>query len=138
MAFNHGKEAIFKIDTAGAVLTDVSPYVTGVTFSREQDTAETSVLGLDDKQFMAGLRGATFSLEARYDPTFDALIDGLLAANSITDFEYYPNGTPASATKPKYSGQCIVTSQEIGTSVDDAASSSCELQVTGAVTRATS
>lgn len=138
MAFSHGKEAVFKIDTAGAVLTDVSIYVTGVTFSREQDTAETSVLGLDDKQFMAGMRGATFSLDARFDPTFDALIDGLMAANSITDFEYYPAGTPVGPTKPRYAGTCIVTSQEIATSVDDAAGSSCELQVTGAVVRTTS
>jgi predicted secreted protein len=137
MAFSHGKDAIFKIDTSAGVLTDVSAYVTGVTFSREQDTAETSTLGLDDKTYMAGMRGATFSLDARFDPTFDALLEGLLANNSITDFEYYPAGTPIGPTKPKYAGTVILTSQEIGTSVDDAASSSCELMVTGAVTRTT-
>jgi predicted secreted protein len=137
MAFSHGKDAILKVDTAAGVLTDISPYITGVTLSREQDTAEVSVLGADDKQYMAGMRGATISCDGRFDPTFDALVEGLLAANSITDFEYYPVGLPIGPTKPKYAGTMIVTSNEIGTSIDDSASDSVEFMVTGAVVRTT-
>jgi len=138
MAFTHGKDAVFKLDTAGDVLTDVSAYLTGVTMSRDIDTAEVSTLNDSNKDFVAGMRGATFSLDGRFDPTFDALVEGLLTAGTNTvNFEYYPAGTPVGPTKPKYSGSCILTSNEIGTSVDDASSLTCELLVTGAVTRAT-
>lgn len=136
MAFSHGKDAIFKIDSAGGVLTDISTYLTSASLSRAIDTAETSTLGTSDKTYVAGMRGATFSCEGNFDPTFDTLINGIIEGDAAVDFEYYPAGEPVGATKPKYSGQVIVTSYEPSASVSDMAGGSVEFQVTGAITRA--
>ena len=138
MAFTHGKDAILKLDTTGDVLTDISTYLTGVTMSRETDTAEVSALGTTSKAYVVGMKGSTFSLDGRFDPTFDALIEGLFGSGQNTvNFEYYPAGVPVGPTKPKYAGACILTSSEIGSGVDDAASLTCELLVTGPVVRTT-
>ncbi len=135
MAFNHGSVAIFKVDDAGATLRDLSTYLKNAGLARSADTAETSALGTTAKTYVVGLVDATIPIEGMFDPTVDGYLSGLLGFGP-TDFEYFPAGEPVGATKPKFSGQCILTSYEVTTGVDDMATISGEFQVTGAVTRA--
>lgn len=135
MAFSHGKSAIFKVGTAGvpATPTDITAYLTSVSVPKSADTAETSVLGVAAKTYIAGLIDATISIEGRYDPTVDAHLSAIVGHATAMNFEYGPQGGGGSAVK--YSGTCICTSYEVGTDIGDAASFSAEFQVTGAVTR---
>jgi hypothetical protein len=83
-----------------------------------------------------GLRDSTISIEGIYDPTADGYLNLVAGLSTATAFEYFPNGTPVGSTKPKFSGNCILTSYEVSTPVDGAATFTAEFQVSGAVTRA--
>jgi hypothetical protein len=136
MATTHGSKAVFKVQDSGGVLRDLSAYLTSAGLSRSADTAEITTLGSTSKTYIPGLLDGTIPIEGHYDPTVDGYLAGILGMER--PFEYYPAGEPASTSKPKYTGSCILTSYEASTPVDDAGSISGEFQVTGAVTRATS
>lgn len=136
MAFTHGSSAKFKLGDAASVLQDLSQYITSVSMPREIDEAETTTLTKSSRTFIPGLIGATISLEGKWDPTVDAHFAGIMQL--VRSFEYYPAGDPVSASKPKYSGSCFVTSYEVSTDVDEPAEWSAELRITDTVTRATS
>ncbi|NOZ27961.1 MAG: hypothetical protein GXP39_07915 [Chloroflexi bacterium] len=135
MAFSHGSNAVFKIDDSGGTLTDISSYVTSVSFPESADTAEVTTLGKSSKVYIAGLKDATISIEGVYDPTVDSLLNGILGASSTSSFEYGPAGS--STGSPKYTGECICTSYEVTTGVDGAATFSAEFQVSDSITRGT-
>lgn len=133
MAFAHGSNAVFKVDNSSDVLTDISSYVKSVSFPRTIETAETTTLGKTAKCYIAGLEDATISIEGPFDPTLDALLDGI--RRTEVDFEYGPQGSDSGAVK--YTGKCILTSYEATTGVDGVGSYSAEFQVTDAITRST-
>ena len=136
MAFTHGSKAIFKLTDAGAVLRDISVYLTSTGLSRMADVAEVSTLGTTAKQYVVGLTDGTIPLEGPFDPTVDGYMSGLLGFETAVAYEFYPAGTPVGPTKPKYSGVCYLGSYDIETGVDDAGTWSGELQLNGTVTRA--
>lgn len=126
--FNHGSVAILLLNAV-----DYSEYLSEAGLEREIDSAETSALGTTAKTYVPGLTDGSFSLSGMYEPTLDTALDGFHGDASIP-FEYRPAGTGSG--KPKYTGNCILTSYSISTSVDDMASIEAEFQVTGAITRA--
>jgi hypothetical protein len=134
MAFTHGKDAVFKITDAAATLRNITTSLSSAGLQRVADLAETSTLGSTYKSFVGGLIDASIPLDGLFDPTTDGYLAGILQLSKA--FEYYPAGEPVGATKPKYTGNAILTSYEIVTSVDGPASISGEFQVDGAVTRA--
>ena len=134
MAFNHGKDAAFYLDNAADSLTEISAYLTSASMQRIADLVETSVLNQDNKSYIAGMKGATIQIEINFDPTVDAIVDAALGTPK--SFEYYPAGDPVGASKPKYSGECILSNANYSTSTSDKATISASLTVTGAVTRA--
>lgn len=140
MAFSHGSVAKLYIKASSAPTAtagsadDFSQYLSEAGLEREIDSAETSALGTTAKTYVPGLTDATFSLEGMYDPTFDSAMNAMHGVAECF-FEYHPTGTLA--TKPKYTGKCILTEYSISTSVDDMAGIESEFQVTGAVTRGT-
>ena len=134
MAFSHGSRAVLKISDSASTLTDVSAYLTSAGLGNTADLAETSTLNTTSKQYIAGLKDGSFSLEGNFDPTADSVLSGVLGGTA-DDFEYYPAGTATGA--PKYSGSGFLVSYDITTGVDDAAKFSAEYQVTGGVTRGT-
>lgn len=135
MAFNHGKSAVFKLDNSSGVLTDISSYLTDVSLPLNADTAEVTTLGDSSKEYLAGLKDATISIEGKWDPTVDAILEAALGASLTKTFEYGPAGSTTGNVK--YTGECICTSHEVTTGVDGAAEFSAELQVTAGVTRTT-
>jgi hypothetical protein len=134
MAFTHGKDAKFSITDSGGTLRDITAYLSGAGLQRMADLAETGTLGATYKSFVAGLIDAKIPLEGFFDPTVDGYLAGILQVSKA--FEYYPAGTPVGATKPKYTGNAILTSYEIDTNTGGAATISGSLQVDGAITRA--
>ena len=135
MAASHGSKAVFKIGTLAVpqTATDISAYgnSVGATFSR--DSAEVTTFAVGSKQYIPGLKDATVPFEGPWDTTSDQILWDLLNNGTIVLFEYYPAGTGTG--KIKYSGQCFITSYEVGSDVGDADSASGEFQVTGDVTR---
>lgn len=134
MAATHGSKAVFQVQDAGSTLRDLSAFLTEAGLPRSSDTAEVTTLGALSKKYIPGLKDGTIPIAGPFDPTVDGYLAGILGMER--NFEYYPAGSPASATKPKYTGACICTSYEPSSPVDDASTFSAEFQITGDVTRA--
>lgn len=135
MAFVHGKDSVFKLDNSGGSLTDISAYVNNVDFPETADVAESSVLGSSSKQYLVGLKDSTLGLTGFFDATADAIFGAVLGQSATLSFEYSPEGT--SSGKVKYTGECILTNYALSSPVGDVVAYSADLQVSGAVTRAT-
>lgn len=145
MAFVHGKSALFKLDNGNSTptLTDISAYISDISFPRQLDTPETTTFGNSAKTYLTGLADSSISISGMYDATLDAnlqtAITNLQAGTiSILNFQYQTNSGAVSSTNPKWTGTCIIKSYEIKSAVADVVSFSLELQVSGAITRATS
>jgi hypothetical protein len=135
MPFVHGKSAAFKLDNAGGTLVDYSTYLEEISMPRSIETAETTTFGSNAKTFITGLSEATISLSGKFDVAADATLAAVLGQTATLTFEYGPAGSSVGAVR--YTGECIMTSYEVGASVGDAVTASVELQVTGAITRNT-
>ena len=130
MAFTHGKAAVFKITDSTAVLRDISAYLNNAGLTRNADLAETSTLGSVYKSFVGGLIDGKIPISGLFDQTVDGYLTGILQLSKA--FEYYPAGT---TTNVKEAGNAILTSYEITTGLDGAATFSGEFQVDGAILR---
>lgn len=133
MAFTSGKSAQFQLDNNAGALQDLSTYTTSVSVPFAVDSHDTSAFGGTAHTFVPGLKNATISVEGVLD------VGGVISthftaalANASLSFQIGPVGTTAGY--PKYTGECIITSFDIGTPVDDKVTWSASLQVTGAVT----
>jgi len=135
MAFVHGKSAVFKLDNASGSLVDYSSYLEDISFPRSIETAETTTFGSSAKSYITGLTDATVSLSGKFDATADSTIAAVVGQSATLTFEYGPEGSASG--KVKYTGECIITSYEVGATVGDAVTASVELQVSGAITRTT-
>jgi len=135
MAFVHGSDSVFKLDNSGGSLTDISSYVNNVDFPQTADVAETTTLGASNKSYIVGLKDATISLSGLWDATADAIFGAVVGQSATLSFEYSPEGTGAGAVN--YTGEAIMTSYAKSSPVGDVVGYSADLQVTGAVTRAT-
>ena len=133
--FKHGKNAQFELEG-----TNLSNTLNEITMPREIETAETTTFGSTDKTYITGLADATVSLSGMFDATVDSAISTIitnLKSGSIASasFTYGPAGSAGSS--PKFTGEALVTSYEIGSPVGDVVTYSLELQVTGGVTGGT-
>ena len=132
MAFTHGKNATFWITDAGSTLRNITAYLNTAGLTRNADLAETSTLGSTYKSFVGGLIDGKIPISGLWDPTVDGYLTGILQSSKA--FEYFPAGLGTGNIKE--SGNCILTSYEISTGLDGAATFSGEFQVDGAITRA--
>ena len=132
--FRHGKNTVFKLDNAGGTLTDVSNVLNNVSFPRETEILETTSFGSSFRTYVVGFQNATISIEGSYDASVDAHLAGVLGQDATLSFEYGPEG--ATAGNVKYTGEAYLTSYETSGAVGEIVSFSAELQVSGAVTRA--
>lgn len=140
----HGKNLHFSLYDAGSVVRNLSAHVVSVDFPRSVDTADISTAGLGDHAFIAGMRGATLTVNFIWDDTAttgpDAVLEGLLgvAPNGLTGpggFIFGPAGNTAGYVRYKAAGH--ITSYSPSSSVSDAVKATVTIQVTGAVTRDT-
>lgn len=132
MAFQAAKTAVFKLDTAGGVLTDLSAYITNIALPFDVDMLETTTFGKSARTFMPGLRNATISISGKFDPVLDAHLIALLPLSASSTFEYAPMGTGTG--NRRYTGECFLVKYEPPSQVDGLVEFSAELQVTDAIT----
>ena len=137
MAFAHGKAAVFKLDDSGGSLRDLSSYLNDVSMPRGIETAETTTFGVSGsaKTYITGLTDATISISGLFDATADGYLAGVVGQAATLSFEYGPAGDTGGFVK--YTGECILTSYDVSTSVGDSVQASADLQVTAAITRTT-
>lgn len=137
MAFVHGKSAVFKVDNATNVLTDLSAFLNDIGFPRDIEAAETTTFGVagSAKTYIVGLTDASISISGLFDATADAALAGVVGFATLLDFEYGPAGSGSGSVK--YTGTCLLTSYEVSASVGDTVSASADFQVSGAITRST-
>lgn len=140
MAFNHGAVAVFKLADSGDTLRDISTYMTQESLQRslaEEDvTAQGQTTTPFYRSYIPGIAEGTIPIEGLFDPTVDGYLSGIYGAAAVKAWEYYPAGTPVGATKPKYSGNAVLTSYEVRTGVGGKATIAGTLRISGAVTRA--
>lgn len=134
MAFTHGKDSVFTINSV-----TLTTFIDNVDFSRTVDVADTSTMGSESKSYLSGLSDATFSISGKYDSTSttgpDDVLNGLVGNESAVTFEWGPEG--GTTGKIKYSGSCFVTSYNQTAPVGDVVAFAADLQVTGTITRGT-
>ena len=136
MALKHGKDAVVQLDNGAGTLTPITAYLSEASLKRVRELAETTVLNLNDKTFVAGLKESTFSGEGPFDPAIDAILDADIGDNANTKtLQYDPQGSTSGL--PRYSIECWVKSYDVKTGIGDKGGYSFELQGTGAVTRST-
>lgn len=140
----HGKRTVFKMDSAAGVLTDLTSIGKDATFSRSTDMADASHFGMQDKEYVAGMSDATFSIKGLFTSAQDAIISAAYDAQNAGNVggaglgetltvEYNPEGTATG--KPKYTQECLITSIEVTGSVGDLVALSINFQRTGSSTR---
>jgi hypothetical protein len=133
--FRHGKTAVFKVDDSGGTLRDLSDASNSISFPREAEVLETTSFGSSDRTYIVGFKNQTISVEGSFDATYDGYLAGILGQDATVSFEYGPEGS--TATRVKYTGECILTSYESSAGVGDVVNFSASFQITGAVTRGT-
>lgn len=132
MAFSHGSLATLEIDPLGGTAwEDISEFLNEASSDEEVDTAETTTLGNTRKTYIPGLEDGTFSLSGFFDPDIDTIFYDIRRV--IITYRYRPAGVGAGL--PQYVGSAILSSYNIGTTVEDAATIEAELQTTGSVVR---
>jgi hypothetical protein len=134
MAFSHGKNAVVQLDNGAGALTPITAYLSKSSLERMRETAETTVFGLNDKTYIAGVKDATFSGEGNFDGALDLILSDDLGDSAATKtVQFDPQGSTSGL--PRYSFECWVTKYSIDTDVGDKGGCSFEVQATGVVTR---
>ena len=126
IAFVHGKTIYVFVGS------DISAYCNKADFPKSADTAETSTFGHNDKTYLPGLRGATFSIEGIWDPAVDAILDPLLGT-IVTGIVYKPQGTGAGNVV--YTFDACMTSYAPPGSITEAVKFTAAFTITGVVVR---
>ncbi|HHH26951.1 MAG TPA: hypothetical protein ENK57_01190 [Polyangiaceae bacterium] len=121
---------------------DLSQYVRSVTLETSKDTPDSTTMGLDSKEFLAGLRDGSITVEFVQDDAAGAVsatLWGVYTSDNPVPFEVRPKQTAVATDNPKYTGSCHLGSfTPIGGSVGDVGMNPTTFQITGDVTRATS
>ena len=92
MTFEHGRKAVFKLESVGGVLTDLSPYIDDVQVDFSADAAENTGLNRLSKDYAIGEMDGTISLVGSFHPTANTLLGGLRGLQSARSWEYGPQG----------------------------------------------
>lgn len=136
MPVSHGKNAVVQLDNGANTLTPITSFLSKSSLERMRETAETTVFGVNDKTYIAGLKDATFSGEGNFDGALDLILSDDLGDNTNTKtLQYDPQGSTSGL--PRYSVECWLTKYSIDTDIGEKGGCSFELQCTGVVTRST-
>ena len=132
--FVHGKSVDFALDDTGGTSRNISDTLNSVDFPEVTETADTTAFGSSSRSFIVGLESASISISGLWDATVDGYIKGGTEPASRS-FIYGPAGSTGGNIK--YTGEAILTNYSVSSPVGDVVTYSCDLQVTGAVTRGT-
>jgi len=133
---------VFK-DAHGTINSDDwSTYIKDISFPLSAAMLDSTAMGDDSEEFLAGLKTGSFTLLLKQDSVDDGLneqIYDIWAGNVEVPFILKPNGSTTAVTNPKFTGNCLLTDWDpIGGSVGALATTPVTFKVSGDVTRATS
>lgn len=136
----HSKLTVVKLDTSGGVLTDISSYCNETNAPRELDLIDVTTFGATSRQKIAGFADATVSMSGPWtraqDQMFTAIYDAFRAGTlASVSWEYSPEGTDSGDVK--HSGELVMTSYQVNSSIEDEVTWEAEFEVTGAITSGT-
>lgn len=135
MTIGLGANAVVKLDNGSGVLTSIISYINSGEFARMCDALETTVLGLNDRTFIPGLKSSSFSLQGFFDPALDQILHDAFASATTRTLEVSPQGTGTGAIK--YTVEVFCTNYPIPFDTENPVAISADFQCTGAVTRGT-
>ena len=134
-SFVHGKAGFFSLtDTGGATIV-LSSGGDEMNQDSNADPAEVTAFGDDDRRYVAGLRGHTFSLNGHFASTYAAPVRGMLGNSTFANCIFGPAGNGSGNTKSTWA--MLVTSFNVGTPVGDKVSMSIQGIVDGTVSSTT-
>ena len=121
---------------------DYSEYVQSFSFPLSADAIEETAMGDDSREYIPGLKNATFTIGLKQDfaaSKVDASMWAIYDGDAAVAFVFRKSTDAVGATNPEYTGNCVLTEYPIhGDSVGDLATTSVTFQITGDVARATS
>jgi hypothetical protein len=130
MAFQPGRTSYLSVDG-----TDVTAFSDTETLNRNVDTIDTTVFGLADRTFIAGLGGNDLSQGGPWDPTGDAVFHGCFDGASVATV-FGPEGN-TSGDVQYTNATSFITNYTISSSVDGRVDSSAAFTGSGAPSRGT-
>ncbi len=114
---------------------DVSPYVTSVTATRNNDVLDTTTYGQTGHTFVAGLTNGKLVVNGLWDKTAVVgsytVFKAMLGAAQVA-FIWSPEGSTSGNVK--ITGNCVIESYVESAPVADLVTFTATLQITGAVT----
>ena len=131
MAHQIYKDVDIRIDDSTGVARSIKSSVNSKSVAGAMSVIEDSGLGDEERTYLPGLAGSTFSLNGFIDSTTNAIFAPLVGnRTSITKTFGFRNGTGFSWLK----GEAYPTGVTISGSVDTIETWSADFQITGAVT----
>lgn len=127
----HGKNASISL---GA--NDISPYCSGITFERDNDTHDITTYGNTAHKYLAGLVDGKMTVTGFWDKTAtvgsDTVISPLVGDSDGVAFIYGPEGTTTGNVK--YSGTVILESYSQSAPVAEMVTFTAQFKLSGTVT----
>lgn len=127
--FHHGKDSQVLVDEF-----DLSRYFRSFTSSRNSDVADTTGFGVDDKEYIPGMRDGMLAMEGMWsptlgavDPVLDEVFEEALGNNTVV-FQVAPGGQTTG--QPCIIGQSDVTQYDITQATGDIVTINTALQST--------
>lgn len=131
MATTTGSSGVVKVQVAGVTVALVGN-VRSFSIDGSADTIEASVIGDTTRQYKAGLKTSTVSVECYWDETDDQ--QALMDEGASVDWEISPTGLGTGESY--FAGTGVVTGRTITASFDGMVEASFSIQTTGGITEA--
>lgn len=133
MTFVHGKDTVLTIDG-----DDISIYTNSSSWEDSSDKHDVSCYGAERKAYAYGLGDGTLSMEGVYDNTAagpKAILEGIKDAGALVTLIRRPEGTGSGL--PQESVSVLVEKYTETNPVADMIKWTCDLQMSGTITRTT-
>ena len=132
----NSRVSVFKYDTTGDSLTDVSAYLTEISgLPGERELLDSTTIGDAGREREPSLENGIIRLAGFFDDTAtigpDAIFGTQLVHTSAMNFEYWPEGL----TGTKYHGTAWVRRYELTSRVGEMVGFTVELEVNGQISR---
>jgi len=132
MSNKTGKDVAFKLDGAAKTAVILTSHLNSASLSAALNTLEDTALGDDEQTFLAGVAGATVSINGFWNSTTRGIFGPLMGnRTSITKtFEFYDGIA-------YLNGECWVNNVNVSGQVNTVQVFSADLTVTGSINNTT-
>lgn len=133
----HGKDSFLALEDSGAVFRTLSTWCDNIEMDMSVDMADSTTIGVESKEFLPGLDGASITLSGKWDSVVtvgpDVVLSGLKSAKLLTGFRYGPGGGTVGLVS--YEGDCYVERYAVSSPLEGVVKFNATLRVSGGVTR---